>query len=551
MKDSPKYIFVTGGVVSGIGKGVTCASIGRILKSRGFEVSIMKLDPYINVDPGTMNPAQHGEVFVTVDGAETDLDLGHYERFTDISLTRASNVTSGQVYEEVIKRERRGDFLGGTIQVIPHVTDAIKRHIKKIGEQGEADVVIVEVGGTVGDIEGLPFLEALRQLRRELGPENVMYVHLTFLVHIGATGELKTKPTQHSVATLRGIGILPDVVVCRTDFPFQPGTREKLALFCDIEEAAVVALESVGNIYAVPLILEEAGMGRLISSKLGLPDRPVNLDSWKSLVDQMANANRPMEIAVVGKYVDAADAYISVEQAVVHAGVHNGYRPNIRWVNSERLEKVPAATLLEGVDGIIVPGGFGSRGIEGKIEAARHARVNRIPYFGLCLGLQTAVIEFARNVLNLPGANSIEFDPDTRDPVICPMPDHYGAIDMGGTMRLGEQPCGLVPGTMAAAAYGTELVRERHRHRMEFNNDYRDRMTAAGMSLSGINPDKDLVEIIELRDHPWFVGVQFHPEFTSRPDAPHPLFDGFVKACAAPPDEPIQDVEIPQESSIS
>ena len=551
MKDSPKYIFVTGGVVSGIGKGVTCASIGRILKSRGFEVSIMKLDPYINVDPGTMNPAQHGEVFVTVDGAETDLDLGHYERFTDISLTQASNVTSGQVYEEVIKRERRGDFLGGTIQVIPHVTDAIKRHIKKIGEQGEADVVIVEVGGTVGDIEGLPFLEALRQLRRELGPENVMYVHLTFLVHIGATGELKTKPTQHSVATLRGIGILPDVVVCRTDFPFQPGTREKLALFCDIEEAAVVALESVGNIYAVPLILEEAGMGRLISSKLGLPDRPVNLDSWKSLVDQMANATRPMEIAVVGKYVDAADAYISVEQAVMHAGVHNGYRPNIRWVNSERLEKVPAATLLEGVDGIIVPGGFGSRGIEGKIEAARHARVNRIPYFGLCLGLQTAVIEFARNVLNLPGANSIEFDPDTRDPVICPMPDHYGAIDMGGTMRLGEQPCGLVPGTMAAAAYGTELVRERHRHRMEFNNDYRDRMTAAGMSLSGINPDKDLVEIIELRDHPWFVGVQFHPEFTSRPDAPHPLFDGFVKACAAPPDEPIQDVEIPQESSIS
>ena len=544
-------MFVTGGVVSGIGKGVTCASIGRILKSRGLEVSIMKLDPYINVDPGTMNPAQHGEVFVTVDGAETDLDLGHYERFTDISLTQASNVTSGQVYEEVIKRERRGDFLGGTIQVIPHVTDAIKRHIKRIGDEGDADVVIVEVGGTVGDIEGLPFLEALRQLRRELGPENVMYVHLTFLVHIGATGELKTKPTQHSIATLRGIGIQPDIVACRTDFPFQSSTREKLALFCDIEEEAVVALESVGNIYAVPLILEDAGMGRLICRKLGLPDRPVNLDSWKRLVDQMANANRPLEIALVGKYVDAADAYISVEQAVLHAGVRNGYRPNINWIDSELLETTPTDTLLAGVDGIIVPGGFGSRGIEGKIEAARYARTNQVPYLGLCLGLQTAVIEFARNVLHLPGANSVEFDPDAEDPVIWPMPDHYGAIDMGGTMRLGEQPCRLIPGTGAAAAYGVELVHERHRHRMEFNNDYRDRMTAAGMSLSGINPDKDLVEIIELREHPWFVGVQFHPEFTSRPDAPHPLFDGFVKACAAPPDEPIQDVGVPQESSVS
>ena len=511
----------------------------------------MKLDPYINVDPGTMNPAQHGEVFVTIDGAETDLDLGHYERFTDVPLTRASNVTSGQVYEEVIKRERRGDFLGGTIQVIPHVTDAIKRHVKRLGEQGEADVVIVEVGGTVGDIEGLPFLEALRQLRREIGPENVMYVHLTFLVHIGATGELKTKPTQHSVATLRSIGILPDIVACRTDYPFQPGTREKLALFCDVEEEAIVALESVDNIYAVPLVLEEAGMGRLICRKLGLPDSPGNFVSWKRLVDQMANANRPLDIAVVGKYVNAADAYISVEQAVLHAGVHNGYRPKIRWIDSERLETVPAETLLHGVDGIIVPGGFGPRGIEGKIEAARYARTNNIPYFGLCLGLQTAVIEFARNVLQLPNADSIEFSPETDDPVIWPMPDHYGTIDMGGTMRLGEQPCRLVQGTRAAAAYGTELVNERHRHRMEFNNDYRELMVAAGMSLSGINPDKDLVEIIELRDHPWFVGVQFHPEFMSRPDAPHPLFDGFMKACVARSDEYREDIEIQQETRVS
>ncbi len=522
MKPSPKYIFVTGGVVSGIGKGVTCASIGRLLKARGFEVSIMKLDPYINVDPGTMSPAQHGEVFVTIDGAETDLDLGHYERFIDVPLTRASNVTSGQVYEEVIKRERRGDFLGGTIQVIPHVTDGIKHHVKRLGEESDADVVIVEVGGTVGDIEGLPFLEALRQLRREIGPENVMYVHLTFLVHIGATGELKTKPTQHSVATLRGIGILPDILACRTDYPFQPGTREKLALFCDVEDEAVISLESIDNIYAVPLFLEEAGLGRLICRKLDLPERTVDLRSWQRLVDQMTEATRPLDIALVGKYVHAADAYISVEQAVRHAGIHNGHRPNIRWIDSERLDADNIDAVLDGVDGIVVPGGFGPRGIEGKIEAGRYARVNQIPYLGLCLGLQTAVIEFARNVLNLESANSIEFDAETGDPVIWPMPEHYGAIDMGGTMRLGEQPCRLVPGTRAAAAYGVDLVNERHRHRMEFNNDYRDRMTAAGMDLSGINPDKDLVEIIELRDHPWFVAVQFHPEFTSRPAAPPP-----------------------------
>jgi CTP synthase len=551
LKPSPKYIFVTGGVVSGIGKGVTCASIGRILKARRFEVSIMKLDPYINVDPGTMSPAQHGEVFVTIDGAETDLDLGHYERFIDVPLTRASNVTSGQVYEEVIKRERRGDFLGGTIQVIPHVTDGIKRHVKRLGEESEADVVIVEVGGTVGDIEGLPFLEALRQLRREIGPENVMYVHLTFLVHIGATGELKTKPTQHSVATLRGIGILPDILACRTDFPFQPGTREKLALFCDVEDEAVIPLESVDNIYAVPLFLEEAGLGRIITRKLNLPERPVDLRSWQRLIDRMTDATRPLDIALVGKYVHAADAYISVEQAIRHAGINNGQRPNIRWIDSERLDASNIDAVLAGVDGIVVPGGFGPRGIEGKVEAGRYARVNNIPYLGLCLGLQTAVIEFARNVLHLESANSIEFDAETGDPVIWPMPDHYGAIDMGGTMRLGEQPCLLTPGTRAAAAYGVDLVNERHRHRMEFNNDYRERMTAAGMELSGINPDKDLVEIIELHDHPWFVAVQFHPEFTSRPDAPHPLFDGFVKAATARSDSDAPGVEIARQSSVS
>ncbi len=551
MKPSPKYIFVTGGVVSGIGKGVTCASIGRILKARGFEVSIMKLDPYINVDPGTMSPAQHGEVFVTIDGAETDLDLGHYERFIDVPLTRASNVTSGQVYEEVIKRERRGDFLGGTIQVIPHVTDGIKRHVKRLGDESEADVVIVEVGGTVGDIEGLPFLEALRQLRREIGPENVMYVHLTFLVHIGATGELKTKPTQHSVATLRGIGILPDILACRTDFPFQPETREKLALFCDVEDEAVIPLESVDNIYAVPLFLEESGLGRIITRKLSLPERPVDLRSWQHLVDRMTGATRPLDIALVGKYVHAADAYISVEQAIRHAGINNGHRPNIRWIDSERLDASNIDAVLDGIDGIVVPGGFGPRGIEGKVEAARYARVNQIPYLGLCLGLQTAVIEFARNVLNLESANSIEFDAETTDPVIWPMPDHYGAIDMGGTMRLGEQPCLLTPDTRAAAAYGVDLINERHRHRMEFNNDYRERMTAAGMDLSGINPEKDLVEIIELRDHPWFVAVQFHPEFTSRPDAPHPLFDGFVKAATSHSKSRASGVEIARQSSVS
>lgn len=510
----------------------------------------MKLDPYINVDPGTMNPAQHGEVFVTIDGAETDLDLGHYERFIDIPLTQTSNITSGQVYEEVIKRERRGDFLGGTIQVIPHVTDAIKRHVKKIGEANSADVVIVEVGGTVGDIEGLPFLEALRQLRREIGPENVMYVHLTFLVHIGATGELKTKPTQHSVATLRSIGILPDIVACRTDFPFQPGTRQKLALFCDIEEEAVVALESVDNIYAIPLVLEEAGLGTLICHKLGIGDRPVNFDSWKDLLNQMSDADRPLDIALVGKYVDSADAYISVEQALLHAGVHNGHRPKIRWISSELFDTSSAESLLAGVDGIIVPGGFGPRGIQGKIEAAKFARINGVPYLGLCLGLQTAVIEFARNVLGITKADSVEFCPDTEDPVIWPMSDHYGAIDMGGTMRLGEQPCKLIEGTRAAAAYGTELVHERHRHRMEFNNDYREQMAQAGMLLSGINPDKDLVEIIELRDHPWFVGVQFHPEFTSRPDDPHPLFNSFVRACSIQQGETGRNIEISHKSSV-
>jgi CTP synthase len=525
-----KFIFVTGGVVSSVGKGITVASIGLLLRSRGFSVAVQKLDPYLNIDPGTMSPYQHGEVYVTDDGAETDLDLGHYERFIDINLTKASNVTTGQVYAEIIQKERRGDFLGGTIQVIPHITNEIKGRIGAVGRQMEAEVVIVEVGGTVGDIEGLPFLEAIRQMRKDAGRENVLYVHLTLLPYIGATGELKTKPTQHSVMELRRVGINPDAIVCRSDHPISESTREKIALFCDVESEAVVPLVTVPSIYQVPLLLENFGLGRLITQRLGLPEREPDLAQWQALLEKTSQSKPAVEIALVGKYVQLHDAYLSVCEALRHAGLYHGVDVSIRWVQAEEVEKHGAAALLQGARGIVVPGGFGHRGIEGKIAAARYARENHVPYLGLCLGLQCATVEFARNVLGLADANSTEFDPRTSAPVIDLMADQRDVFEKGGTMRLGAYPCRLVPGTHAAAAYGVEQVNERHRHRFEFNNRFRDALQEAGLIVAGTSPDGRLVEIAELRDHPWFVGTQFHPEFRSRPTRPHPLFRDFVGA---------------------
>lgn len=525
-----KYIFCTGGVVSSVGKGITVASIGLLLRSRGVSVAVQKLDPYLNVDPGTMSPYQHGEVYVTDDGAETDLDLGHYERFIDISLTKASNVTTGQVYAEIIQKERRGDFLGGTIQVIPHITNEIKGRIGKVGRQMEADVVICEVGGTVGDIEGLPFLEAIRQMRKDAGRDNVLYIHLTLLPYIAASGELKTKPTQHSVMELRRVGIHPDAIVCRSDYPITEAIRDKIALFCDVDSEAVVPLVTVPTIYQVPLLLEDFGLGRLIAQRLGLPEHMPDLSLWQALVEKAGQPKPAVEIALVGKYVALHDAYLSVCEALQHAGLHHGVDVHIRWVQAEEVEKQGPAVLLQGVRGIVVPGGFGHRGVEGKIASARYARENRVPYLGLCLGMQCATIEFARNVLGLADANSTEFDPRTPAPVIDLMADQRDVVEKGGTMRLGAYPCHLVPGTKAAAAYEVEQVNERHRHRFEFNNRFRDTLHEAGLVFSGTSPDGRLVEIAELRDHPWFVGTQFHPEFRSRPTRPHPLFRDFVGA---------------------
>jgi CTP synthase len=528
-----KYIFVTGGVVSSVGKGITVASVGRVLKSRGISVSLQKLDPYINVDPGTMSPYQHGEVFVTDDGAETDLDLGHYERFIDENLTQASNVTTGRIYKSVIERERRGDFLGGTVQVIPHITNEIKSRIAAVARTGAPDVVIVEVGGTVGDIESLPFLEAIRQMRRDAGRENVLYVHLTLLPQVTATGELKTKPTQHSVKELRSIGINPDVIVARSDEPMGDDTIAKIALFCDVEPKAVIPLPTMPNIYHVPLWLEERGLGDYIVEKLNLGGHEPDLASWKATVGRMDSAPEEVEIGLCGKYTELHDAYLSVVEALRHAGAYNDVKVKVRWVNTEELEQHGAETMLEGVDGVLVPGGFGDRGVLGKVLAAGYARERKIPYLGLCYGLQMAVIEFARNVLGLHGAFTTEIDPRTTDPVIDIMPDQRDLADMGGTMRLGLYPCNLVPGTKAARAYGESVVYERHRHRFEFNNAYRERMHEAGLLVSGLSPDGRLVEIIELRDHPWFVASQFHPELKSRPTRPHPLFRDFVKAVRA------------------
>ncbi len=525
-----KYIFVTGGVVSSVGKGITVASIGRVLKSRGISVSLQKLDPYINVDPGTMSPYQHGEVFVTDDGAETDLDLGHYERFIDENLTQASNVTTGRIYSSVIARERRGDFLGATVQVIPHITNEIKSRIAAVARTGAPDVVIVEVGGTVGDIEGLPFLEAIRQMRRDAGRENVLYLHLTLLPQVTATDEIKTKPTQHSVKELRSIGINPDMILCRSDLPVGEDIISKIALFCDVEPRAVIPLPTVKNIYQVPLWLEDHGLGDFIVERLSLGGHAPDLSGWRKVVERMDAASECVTVALCGKYTELHDAYISVAEALRHAGTSNDVRVQIRWVNTETLEHEGPDKLLAGVDGILVPGGFGDRGVLGKIVAAQYARENNIPYLGLCYGLQMAVIDFARNVLGLPGAFTTEIDQRCADPVIDIMPDQRDIADMGGTMRLGSYPCNLVPGTKAARAYGEPVVYERHRHRFEFNNAYRERMQEAGLILSGLSPDGRLVEVIELRDHPWFVATQAHPELKSRPTRPHPLFREFIKA---------------------
>jgi len=525
-----KYIFVTGGVVSSVGKGITAASIGTILKGRQRSISIQKLDPYLNVDPGTMSPYQHGEVFVTRDGAETDLDLGNYERFIDMELTADSNVTSGQIYSTVIGKERRGEFLGGTIQVVPHVTGEIKMRFKNLAESSKADVIVVEVGGTVGDIEGQPFLEAIRQMRNDVGRDNVLYIHVTLLPYINSTQELKTKPTQHSVNELRRIGIQPDIIICRSDYPISESIRDKISLFCDVQPEAVIFLPTVDTIYEVPLILEEEGLGDLIVSKLDLGQEPSDLRQWKGMVDLLKEATEPVNITLVGKYVELKDAYFSVREALCHAALHHGRSININWVHSEDLEKEGGEVLLRSAQGIIVPGGFGVRGIEGMVKAAKYARENTIPYLGLCLGMQVMVIEFARHIFGTDKVNSTEFDADTPYPVIDLLPEQKKIADKGGTMRLGNYPCQLTPDSLAAKAYGGKLVDERHRHRFEFNNEFLIRLKEAGLVLSGFSPDGNLVEICELKDHPWMVSCQFHPEFCSRPGRAHPLFRDFIGA---------------------
>ncbi|MEW6092879.1 MAG: CTP synthase [Chloroflexota bacterium] len=526
-----KYIFFTGGVVSSVGKGVTAAATGLLLKSRGFEVTVQKLDPYINVDPGTMSPYQHGEVYVLDDGAETDLDLGHYERFVDIRLRRFSNFTTGQVYAEVISKERHGDYLGGTIQVIPHITNEIKRRIGLAAKETGADILILEVGGTVGDIESQPFLEALRQLRNEVGRENVFFIHVTWLPYIGATQELKTKPTQHSVAALRSIGISPNMIIARSDYPIEDDLCDKIALFCDVDKRAVVPMVTTDVLYEVPLLLEKAKVADFLIEKLGLQaTAKPDWGPWKKLVEAVKKPKPTIKIALVGKYVELKDAYMSVREAIQHASLSQGVEAEILWVLSTDLEKGKGWEMVKSADGIIVPGGFGSRGTEGKIQAAKYARENKVPYLGLCLGMQLMCIEFARNVLGHEDANSTEFDRSTGHPVIDLMLEQRAITDMGGTMRLGLYPCVLQPGTKAAAAYGEKQVEERHRHRWELNNAFREEYEKAGMVFSGISPDGKLVEIAELKEHPYMVGSQFHPEFLSRPMRPHPLFVGLVKA---------------------
>jgi CTP synthase len=522
-----KHVFVTGGVSSSLGKGLTAASLGRLLKARGLRIAIQKLDPYINVDPGTMNPFQHGEVFVTDDGAETDLDLGHYERFIDENLSRDSSVTTGSVYSTVIARERRGEFLGATVQVIPHITEEIKSRVRRLATE-DVDIVITEVGGTVGDIESLPYLEAIRQFRHDVGRDNVFYLHVSLVPYIGPTGELKTKPTQHSVATLRSIGIQPDAIVCRSDRPLSPGLKKKIAQFCDVDTEAVVAAPDAPSIYEIPFVLRDEKLDEYVLRRLGLDAGEPDLRDWQQLVEKIKTANRPVRIAIVGKYVTLGDSYLSVVESLNHAAFHHGAKLDLVWVASDDLTHDGARPFLEDVDGVCVPGGFGIRGIEGKLAAVRYAREHRIPFLGLCLGLQCAVIEYARNVLELEDANSSEFDPTTQHPVIDLMTDQQDVLNKGGTMRLGLWVCKLADGSRARAAYGEEIILERHRHRYEVNNRYRKQLEAAGMRMSGTTVDGKLCEIIELPDHPFFMASQFHPEFKSRPTRPHPLFREFI-----------------------
>jgi CTP synthase len=525
-----KYVFVTGGVVSSLGKGITAAALGRLLKARGLRVQVQKFDPYLNVDPGTMSPFQHGEVFVTEDGAETDLDIGHYERFVDENLSRNANHTSGSIWNSVIRRERKGEYLGSTVQVIPHVTNEIKERIRRVGTTSDADVVISEIGGTVGDIESLPFLEAIRQFRREAGAENVLYVHVTYVPFIGTAGELKTKPTQHSVNELRRIGIHPDIVVCRSNEPLSYDIREKIALFADVDSKAVIVNEDVSDVYLVPVHLRDEGFDALVCERLGLGDDEPELGEWDALVERIGEREGTIEIALVGKYVKLRDAYLSVHEALKHAGIHHGVNVDVRWVDAEGMSVEEATAELERSHGILVPGGFGARGWEGKIVACRVARERGIPYLGICLGMHVAISEFARHVAGLDGANSTEMDPETPYPVIDLLPEQKEVEDLGGTMRLGAQPVDLEPGTRAAGAYGEGVVYERHRHRYEVNNHYRPQLVEAGLVVSGTYQEGRLVEIIELPDHPWFVASQFHPEFKSRPTRPAPLFRDFVGA---------------------
>jgi len=526
-----KYIFFTGGVVSSVGKGVTAAALGRLLKARGFSVTAQKLDPYINVDPGTMSPYQHGEVFVTDDGAETDLDLGHYERFIDINLNQASNVTTGRVYAEVIARERRGDYLGGTIQVIPHITNEIKRCILQVAEKSQAEIVLVEVGGTVGDIESLPFMEALRQMRSDVGRENTLYVHVTYLPYIAASQELKTKPTQHSVRELRGIGIQPDVIVARAEYPIPADHLHKISLFCDVPQEAVIPAVTSDVLYNIPLLLEETRLADYVMGRMGLVEsNSPDLSEWEAMVDEIRRPKPVIRIALVGKYVELHDAYTSVREALYHAGSRNNRQVEIEWIYSGDLEKDKGWERLHDVSGVVVPGGFGERGIEGKIKVARWARENGVPYLGLCLGMQVMCIELARSILGNDEANSTEFDRNCEHPIISLMPDQHELTDMGGTMRLGAYPARLIPGTKAFQAYGQDTISERHRHRWEFNNTYRELLKEGGMVFSGLSPNGRLVEISELRDHPFMLGSQFHPEFKSRPNRPHPLFNSFMIA---------------------
>ena len=535
MTTNTKYIFVTGGVVSSLGKGITAASLGRLLKSRGYRVTIQKFDPYINIDPGTMSPYQHGEVFVTDDGAETDLDLGHYERFIDINLSKNSNTTTGKIYQSVINKERRGDYLGGTVQVIPHITNEIKERVFRVGQQDNADFVITEIGGTVGDIESLPFLEAIRQVKKDVGKNDVLYIHVTLVPYISAAGELKTKPTQHSVKELRSIGISPDIIVCRSEKPISKEMREKMAMFCDVDPEAVIQNLTARSIYEVPMLMEEQGLDTIVLRKLEMEDKPKDMQGWHDMVARILKKyDKKVTIAVVGKYVALQDAYISITESLRHAAVANEAELDIHWVNAEEIEAddTDMAKVMAGVDGILVPGGFGNRGIEGKIKAIQYAREHKIPFFGICLGMQCAVIEFARHVCGMADANSSEFNPNSTHPVIDLMPEQIDVEDLGGTMRLGLYPCKVYPDTLTSKAYNAELIYERHRHRYEFNNAFREKIVGKGLVLGGTLPNGRLVEIVELpeSEHPWFLGAQFHPEFNSRPTNPHPLFREFVGA---------------------